>query len=284
MSEQTGIVLVHGAWHSGSTWSEVAPLLRDKGFDVVAVDLPGAGPNASRPASFSKRPLESAVFATEPSPNAGVGQEERTQAFIDAVRASSERTGKKVVLAGHSLGGITVSPVVEAVPELIHAVVYVTAFMLAPGLPAIAMIQDATMADAIVPQLFLADPQTVGALRIDVASTDPEYRQKLKEAFYGDLTESQFEAALAGLHPDEPVQVAIVPSPVTPERFATVPRHYVRCTQDRAITLAGQDKMIADMDAALGGKTIVHTLNASHSPFYSAPDALSDILSRIAGT
>ncbi|MDN3721875.1 alpha/beta fold hydrolase [Roseibium salinum] len=95
MSEQTGIVLVHGAWHSGSTWSEVAPLLRDKGFDVVAVDLPGAGPNASRPASFSKRPLESAVFATEPSPNAGVGQEERTQAFIDAVRASSERTGKK---------------------------------------------------------------------------------------------------------------------------------------------------------------------------------------------
>ncbi|MDN3721876.1 hypothetical protein QW131_28625 [Roseibium salinum] len=87
-----------------------------------------------------------------------------------------------------------------------------------------------------------------------MASTDPEYRQKLKEAFYGDLTESQFEAALAGLHPDEPVQVAIVPSPVTPERFATVPRHYVRCTQDRAITLAGQDKMIADMDAALGGK------------------------------
>jgi len=27
-----------------------------------------------------------------------------------------------------------------------------------------------------------------------------------------------------------------------------VPRHYIRCTQDRAIPLAGQDHMIATVD------------------------------------
>jgi hypothetical protein len=57
-----------------------------------------------------------------------------------------------------------------------------------------------------------------------------------------------------------------------------VPRHYIRCTQDRAIPLTGQDQMIATVDGAIGGKTIIHTLESSHSPFLSQPAALSRIL------
>jgi hypothetical protein len=57
-----------------------------------------------------------------------------------------------------------------------------------------------------------------------------------------------------------------------------VPRHYIRCTQDRAIPLTGQDHMVATVDAALGGRTIIHTLESSHSPFLSQPDTLSKIL------
>jgi pimeloyl-ACP methyl ester carboxylesterase len=36
----TTIVLVHGAWADGSSWSKVIPLLDAKGFHVVAVQLP----------------------------------------------------------------------------------------------------------------------------------------------------------------------------------------------------------------------------------------------------
>ena len=36
----TNIVLVHGAWADGSSWSKVIPLLEDKGLHVVAVQLP----------------------------------------------------------------------------------------------------------------------------------------------------------------------------------------------------------------------------------------------------
>ena len=36
--------------------------------------------------------------------------------------------------------------------------------------------------------------------------------------------------------------------------------------------------MIAAVDGAIGGKTITHTLESSHSPFLSQPDALSKIL------
>src|SRR6185503_10449450 len=36
----TNIVLVHGAWADGSSWSKVIPLLEAKGLHVVAVQLP----------------------------------------------------------------------------------------------------------------------------------------------------------------------------------------------------------------------------------------------------
>jgi len=36
--------------------------------------------------------------------------------------------------------------------------------------------------------------------------------------------------------------------------------------------------MIATVDDAIGGKTITHTLDSSHSPFLSQPTALSKIL------
>jgi pimeloyl-ACP methyl ester carboxylesterase len=36
----TNIVLIHGAWADGSSWSKVIPLLEAKGFHVVAVQLP----------------------------------------------------------------------------------------------------------------------------------------------------------------------------------------------------------------------------------------------------
>jgi pimeloyl-ACP methyl ester carboxylesterase len=63
-----------------------------------------------------------------------------------------------------------------------------------------------------------------------------------------------------------------------PARFGTVPRHYIRCAQDRAVPLTGQDHMIAAVDGTIGGKTITHTLESSHSPFLSQPAALSRIL------
>jgi hypothetical protein len=63
-----------------------------------------------------------------------------------------------------------------------------------------------------------------------------------------------------------------------PARFGLVPRHYIRCAQDRAVPLTGQDHMIAAVDGTVGGKTITHRLESSHSPFLSQPAALSKIL------
>lgn len=209
-------------------------------------------------------------------------QDERTSAAIEAVREVNAKTGGKAVVLGHSLGGLTVSPVVESISDEVSAAVYLTAFMLPPGMVAGQMIQHELMAEALVPSLFMADPEQVGALRIDTGSPDAGYKARAKETFFADLTDVQFEAALAHLHPDEPAQVAGVPSNVSAECFGSVTRHYIECTQDRAITLAGQQEMIRLVDEALGTKTNVHRLETSHSPFHSQPDALADLIASIA--
>ena len=40
METKTNVVLVHGAWADGSSWSRVIPLLQAKGLNVVAAQLP----------------------------------------------------------------------------------------------------------------------------------------------------------------------------------------------------------------------------------------------------
>lgn len=283
-ADKPAFVLVHGAWHGGACWNWLKQELEAAGHAVVASDLPGAGRNAAMPASFFQRPLDPAAFGTELSPNAGVTQNARTDAVLADVDTAAGLGNGKVILVGHSLGGVTVSPVAEAAPGMVAAAVYLCAFMLPPGMPAVAMILSEIMSEALVPPLFKADPEQVGALRIDVGSDDADYLAGIRAAFYGDLSDAEFAAARNGLHCDEPVAVAAVPSAITPDRYGTVARHYIRCTQDRAIPLAGQDHMIEAVDGAMGNATQVHTLHSSHSPFISQPGALAGILRDIAAT
>lgn len=278
----TGFVLIHGAWHGAATWSAVVPLLEARGHRAWAIDLPGSGADARSPASYVRRPLDPAAFAAEPSPVAGLTQAERTAAVVAAIEDAARQSGGPVVLVGHSLGGVTVTAAAEAVPDRLCAVVYLCAFMLPPGQSAAAMIQHPVM-EPLVPSLFRADPASVGALRIDMRPEDPADRERIRLAFYGDVDPAAFGPILAGLHCDEPAQTGVAPSPMTPERFGRVPRHYIRCLDDRAISIAGQDAMIAAVDEAMGNRTATRTLAASHGAYASQPEAVAEALAAIAG-
>lgn len=278
---KAAFVLVHGAWHNHSSWSRIKPLLEAKGHAVVALDLPGAGANAIAPRSLDVRPFDLAEFAAEPSPNANVTQKERTQAVILAVREAAALS-EKIVLVGHSAGGVTISAVAEQIPELLSAVVYLAGYMVPPGLSLLAMFQHDSMSAALSTGLFVGDPIATGVIRINPGSADDAYRSLLKASFYADVTDADFAEAASKLHCDEPNGTALAPSEITPTRFGAVPRHYIRTTQDRAVPLFGQDNMISAVDEAIGGKTITHTMESSHSPFLSQPANLSEILIEIA--
>ncbi|MGG6895471.1 alpha/beta fold hydrolase [Rhizobium sp. BR 315] len=271
-------VLVHGGWHNRSAWNRITPILEASGFAALTLDLPGAGANAIAPTSLNRHPFDAGAFATERSPVADVTQEERTEAVVALVEEAASRADGRVILVGHSAGGMTISAVAERVPDLLLAVVYLAGFMVPNGMPLLAMLQHETMSSALAPQLFTGDPIAIGATRIHAGSTDEAYRSLLKASFYADVSENEFVHAASQLHCDESNAGALAPSQITPARFGTVRRHYIRCTQDRAVPLAGQDHMIATVDDAIGGKTVIHTLESSHSPFLSQPANLSKVL------
>ena len=154
--------------------------------------------------------------------------------------------------------------------------------MLPDGMQVFEMLQHESMSSALGPALFVGNPLVTGATRINIGPADDAYRTRLKATFYGDVSDAEFAQAAAQLHCDEPLG-AVVPSRITSRRFGSLSRHYIRCTQDRAIPLTGQDHMIATIDAALGSKTTIHTLESSHSPFLSQPAALSNVLIGIGG-
>ncbi len=274
-------VLVHGGWHNRSMWTKVVPLLEAQGFAVLTLDLPGAGVHAIAPTALDAQPFDLDSFAAEPSPSAGVTQQQRTQAVVAFIRQAAPQCGGKVILVGHSAGGMTVSAAAEEVPDLLHAVVYVAGFMVPKGLSLLDMVQHESLSSAQSPRLFIGNPAAIGATRIHGRSTDEAYRSLLRSSFYADVPEPDFAHVVSQLHCDEPNAGGMAPSPITPERFGTVPRHYIRCTLDRAIPLTGQDHMIAMVDAALGSTTKTHALDSSHSPFLSQPAALSKVFIEI---
>ncbi len=275
---KAAFVLVHGGWHNRSAWDKVSPILEAEGFAALTLDLPGAGANAIAPSSLSRRPFDLAAFSAERSPVAGLTQDERTQAVVALVEEAASLSDGKVILVGHSAGGMTISAVAEQVPNLLLAVVYLAGFMVPTGMSLIEMAQHESLSSALSPGLFVGDPVAIGATRINVGPADAAYRSLLKASFYADVSEAEFAHAASQLHSDESNLGAVAPSGITPGRFGAVPRHYIRCTQDRAIPLTGQDHMIATVDGAVGGKTATHTVESSHSPFLSQPAALSKIL------
>jgi len=107
-------VLVHGAWHGGWCWAAVINQLERLGDRAYAVDLPGHGMNR---ADRAKVTLDS---------------------YVNSVAEFIERRDlKNVVLAGHSLGGLTIPGVAAKIPARIKRVVWVTAMVALDGQPTI---------------------------------------------------------------------------------------------------------------------------------------------------
>ncbi|MFF2507708.1 hypothetical protein ACFVTY_30680 [Streptomyces sp. NPDC058067] len=111
------------------------------------------------------------------------------------------------------MGGTVLTRAAQQVPELIGHMVYLTAFMPASDVPAIAYIQSPENAGELIGPSLRADPAVIGALRFDLASEDAAHRQQLRQAFFSDVDPVVADAALGLLSPDAPVVSRWVPPP-----------------------------------------------------------------------
>ena len=270
-------VFVHGAWHGAWCWSDVVTRLASRGYSAVALDLPGHGLAARFPSSYVKRDM--AALATELSPLAALSTNDYLDSVVKVLKELVAAGSGPVNLVGHSLGGATLTAVAEAEPKLIRRLVYVSAFVPVTQPAPINYTTMPNFAASELGQLLVADPVKVGALRIDFRTTAPEKALANKNAFCADLDEGRYSAVLPMLSPDEPIGAFITPVNPTVARWGSVPRTYIRCRKDRAIPIFGQDQMIAEADQfSPSNKFVQESLDTGHSPFFSAPEALTDLL------
>ena len=274
MSDRTPLVLVHGFWHGSWCWSDVLTYVAAAGRIAVPVDMVGHGLAARRP-DFLARP--SVNVDSDGSLVAGITLDHAADRLIAQIELIGG--GQPVTVVAHSMAGTVLTRVAQREPRLIARAVYLAAFMPESGIAAVTYFPAPENAGELVCELFQGDPEAIGALRFDLASDDPAYRQQLRDAFFGDLERVIADAAIGLFTPDAPVQIPLEETQLTADGWGAVPRTYLACSRDMAIRPALQERFISSADAAFpNNPTSVEWLDASHSPFLSMPRHLADIL------
>ena len=231
-------LLIHGSCHGAWCWRDLIPALAALGHEAHALDLPAHGDDRTPAAEAT---LDLYV--------------ERILAAIDA----------PVTLVGHSAAGYPITLAAERAPERIARLIYLCAYVPAPGLSMIDMRR--------------AGPRQLlqGVVRMEADgltyTVDPA---RARDRFYQDCSEAAVAYAIPRLCP-EPVLPQATPLPPL-RRWPEVERHYILCENDQTIPPEYQESMAAGF--APGHVT---SLPTSHSPFFSAPGLLARRLGDIAG-
>ncbi|MGE5518933.1 MAG: alpha/beta fold hydrolase [Candidatus Dadabacteria bacterium] len=233
-------ILIHGSWHSAWNWHKVVPLLEQAGHKAIAIDLPGMGRDKTPIAEVK---LKSTV--------------QKLCELMDSIEG-------KVILVGHSKNGIMISQAAEYRPDKIEKLVYLAAYLIPNGKTQ----REYSMQDTEgwLKPYVIQHPETASHV------LQPEI---YKEGLYHDCDEDIVELAKILLS-DEPVESGITPLELTEGNFGRVPRVYIECTEDRAVTPFIQRKMYTEIPCEK-----VYSLPTSHSPFFSRPKELVEILLQV---
>ncbi|XBI31681.1 hypothetical protein VPH35_055221 [Triticum aestivum] len=121
-------ILVHGLGHGAWCWYKLVPMLRAAGHRVTALDMAASGVH---PARMDEVP----------------SFEDYSRPLLDAVAAAP--AGERLVLVGHSLGGLNIALAMERLPRKVAAAVFLDACM-----PCVGRHMGVTMEEVSKPQVF----------------------------------------------------------------------------------------------------------------------------------
>jgi pimeloyl-ACP methyl ester carboxylesterase len=136
----TNVVLVHGAWVDGSSWSRVIPLLESKGLHVTTVQIPLT------------------------SLNDDVATTQRALALIDG----------PVILVGHSYGGVVITQAGN--DPKVKGLVFISAFAPDAGESALSILKASTVASPAGSEIL---PDKAGFTRISRKGIDEDFAEEM---------------------------------------------------------------------------------------------------------
>ncbi|TMV07610.1 alpha/beta fold hydrolase [Ruegeria sediminis] len=228
-------LLVHGSCHGAWCWRDLIPELAALGHGARAIDMPSHGEDRTPVADVTLDSCRDAILA-----------------------ASTPET----VVVGHSWGGYPISAAAEAAPDAMRGLIYLCAYVPISGLSIAQMRKRA------------ARQPLVGAIRKapDGLSytVDPEQAPAL---FYHDCPAEAVAYAMPRLCP-QAIGPQDTPLHLT-ERYARVPRAYIRTTDDRTVPPEYQAEMSRGFPS-----DALYEIDSSHSPFFSHPQRLARLLAQ----
>ncbi|CAO2166657.1 unnamed protein product [Urochloa humidicola] len=252
-SSSKHIVLVHGACLGGWSWFKVATLLRAAGYRVDTPDLAASG--------VDPRPLrEVPTFRDYTAP------------LLDLLAALP--AGDRVVLVGHSLGGVNVALAAELFPDKVAAAVFLCAFM-----------PDCTAPPSHVLEKFV-EGKWLDWMDTEMKPQDDEGKlptsmmfgpRILREKFFQlcspeDITLASSLMRVSSMF----IEDLAVQQPLTKEGYGSVRRVYVVCNEDYAIVEGFQRWMVENNPVEE-----VKEIAADHLVMLSRPKELAQCLADI---
>lgn len=180
----------------------------------------------------------------------------RWQDYIEAVCEAASAFEKPPILVGHSMGGGITTGAAAMAPKAFAAMIYVAAFVPQPG----ESIMSLAKRDKSLPGARL------NLLRGHVSLS----AQAATDVFFHDCPDADHWANLVQPQAIRPILKA------STAPMASIPRYYVRCLRDRAISPEHQARM-----ASRAGIESVYLMDCGHSPFLANPEQLSSIIAEI---
>ncbi|RDY10996.1 Methylesterase 3, partial [Mucuna pruriens] len=252
-------VLVHGACHGAWCWYKLVVLLKSAGHQVTALDMAASGINPKQ-----VHHLNSISEYFEP--------------LMEFLRSLAPE--ERVILVGHSLGGICISVAMEMFPTKIAAAVFVTAWMPSPDLSYFTLAQQFQHSlESNLDLKIMFDENT----RKDRNGTRIFGPQFLASYLYQLSPPEDLTLALSLLRPtciyaDE--ELLKENTKLTRDNYGTVAKVYIVCEQDKVLKHDFQLSMI-ERNPPNDVKVIV---GADHMPMFSKPQELFSHLQDIANT
>ncbi|GLJ11857.1 hypothetical protein SUGI_0178610 [Cryptomeria japonica] len=255
MNQQEHFVLIHGLGHGAWCWYKVVAMLQRQGHRAVALDLTSNGINREAPAHDVKSLAQYAQPLLQ---------------YISAIPS-----GDTVIVVGHSLAGSVVSYAMERYPHKIAKAIFIASFM---------PLSNQSYLASSFPQVF---PRLLvnGVVKLNYSEGKSSEQpisasfnlDHVKDYLYNESSEQDVSLSKL-LLTSTPYSVAEEVLHLTPQKYGSVQRFFVKTEKDKLFLPQDQDYTIEQNPP----ERVFPLEGSDHSPFFSQPLTLCNLLQKIA--
>lgn len=231
------ILLIHGGWSGSWVWDRLKLELESLNIASMAIDLPGHEPDRS-----------------------GFLWNVSLDDYTDRLIQAAESIEGPVIAVAHSMGGLPMTAAASQAPQTFNQLVYLSAFAPVTGERFLNLAQgdkESVFASGVRPNPLLGAVNLKDSVRHDALFHD-----------CSEADEQYCRSRLAG----NPLRPALRKLKLT-DNLASIPKRYILCSDDRALTPAYQ-RWMADRS----GISVERELDSGHMPMFSMPGQLAQVL------